>query len=150
MSGNGVVLLSASSAPPTIYLQDRRWGGSAPVSFRPTDARSPATCAAFQQFSGPEQPAYTNFVLGFQDGLLAMYRLFLPTLQKRYAEPHQTQSFPLQPFRVGAIKKVHKPAMGGVSAAEFIPGFKSRVVSIRHDGKCRLVEFEGGGKVLRT
>jgi hypothetical protein len=56
----------------------------------------------------------------------------------------------MQPVRIGAIKKVHKPAMGGVSAAEFIPGFKSRVVSIGHDGKVRLVDFERGGKVLRT
>jgi hypothetical protein len=120
------------------------------VNFRPSDARSPATCAAFPQSSGPVQPDYTNFVIGFQDGLLAMYRLFLPSLRKRNAEPRQTQSFSLQPVRIGAIKKAHKPAMGGVSAAEFIPGFKSRVVSISHDGKCRLQDFEGGGKVLRT
>jgi hypothetical protein len=150
MSSDGIVLLSASSDPPTIYLQDTRWGGNAPVNFHPTEARSPGTCAAFQQFSGPIKPAYTNFLIGFQDGLLAMYRLFLPTLRKRNAEPHQTQSFSLQPVRIGAMKRVHKPATGGVSAAEFIPGFKSRVVSIGFDGKCRIVDFEGGGKVLRT
>ena len=150
ISSNGVVLLSASSDPPTIYLQDRRWGGSAPVNFRPTDARSPATSVAFQQFTGPVRLAYTNFVIGFQDGLLAMYRLFLPSLRKRPTGTHQTRSFSLQPVRIGAIKKAHKPAMGGICAVEFIPGFKSRVVSIGHDGKCRLIDFEGGGKVLRT
>ncbi|KAI4670251.1 uncharacterized protein J4E79_000532 [Alternaria viburni] len=152
ISSNGTVLLSASPSPPTIYLQDQRWGRSAAVNFRPTDARSAVTCAAFQQPDGPAQLSYTNFVIGFQDGLLAMYRLFLPSLRKRSEDSraHQPQFFQLQPVRVGVIKKLHKPAMGGMLAAEFLPGYKSRVVSIRHDGKCRLVDFEGGGKILRT
>ncbi|KAI4653306.1 hypothetical protein J4E93_001068 [Alternaria ventricosa] len=152
ISSNGTVLLSASPNPPTIYLQDQRWGRSAAVDFRPTDARSAATCAAFQQADGPAQLSYTNFVIGFQDGLLAMYRLFLPSLRKRSEDSrvHQPQYFQLQPIRVGVIQKLHKPAMGGMLAAEFLPGYKSRVVSIRHDGKCRLVDFEGGGKILRT
>jgi WD40 repeat protein len=152
VSSNGTILLSTSPSPPTIYLQDQRWGRNAAVSFRPTDACSPATCAAFQHLDGPAQPSYTNFVIRFQDGLLAMYRLFLPSLRKRSEEQrtHQSQFFQLQPVRVGVIKKLHKPAMGGMLAAEFIPGYKSRIVSIRHDGKCRLVDFESGGKVLRT
>lgn len=152
ISSNGTVLLSASPNPPTIYLQDQRWGRSAAVNFRPTDAHSPATCAAFQHLNGPAQPSYTNFVIGFQDGLLVMYRLFLPSLRKRSEESrtHQSQFFQLQPVKAGIIKKLHKPAMGGMLAVEFIPGYKSRVVSIRHDGKCRLVDFEGGGEVLRT
>jgi WD40 repeat protein len=152
VSSNGTILLSTSPSPPTIYLQDQRWGRSAAVNFRPTDACSPATCAAFEHLDGLAQPSYTNFVIGFQDGLLAMYRLFLPSLRKRSEEQrtHQSQFFQLQPVRVGVIKKLHKPAMGGMLAAEFIPGYKSRIVSIRHDGKCRLVDFESGGKVLRT
>jgi hypothetical protein len=40
--------------------------------------------------------------------------------------------------------------MGGITAAEFIPGYKSRVASIGQDGRCRLIDFEGGAKVLRT
>ncbi|KAI4629718.1 uncharacterized protein J4E87_002904 [Alternaria ethzedia] len=116
ISSNGTVLLSASPNPPTIYLQDQRWGRSAAVNFRPTDARSAATCAAFQQPDGPAQLSYTNFVIGFQDGLLAMYRLFLPSLRKRSEDSrvHQPQFFQLQPVRVGVIKKLHKPAMGAV------------------------------------
>ncbi|RYN30897.1 hypothetical protein AA0119_g4727 [Alternaria tenuissima] len=140
ISSNGTILLSASPNPMTIYLQDQRWGHSAPVDFRPTDARYSATCAAFQKLDGPAQPSYTNFVIGFQDGLLAMYRLFLPSLRKRPEESrkNQFQFFQLQPVRVGAIKKLHKPAMGGILAAEFVPGYKSRVVSIRVDGMVLL------------
>ncbi|RYO28122.1 hypothetical protein AA0111_g6898 [Alternaria arborescens] len=140
ISSNGTVLLSASPNPMTMYLQDQRWGHSAPVDFRPTDARYSATCAAFQQLDGPAQPSYTNFVIGFQDGLLAMYSLFLPSLRKWPEDSHknQFQFYQLQPVRVGVIKKLHKPAMGGVLAAEFIPGYKSRVVSIRVDGMVLL------------
>lgn len=153
VSGNGDVLLSASPDPPTIYLQDRRWGGSAPVKFQPTDAaHSPVTCAAFHTLDDTIQPAYANFVLGFQDGCLAMYQLYLSSLSesRRTSDTHQQRSFQLQPVRIGVIKKLHKAAMGGATAAEFIPGYNSRVVSIGHDGRCRLVDFEGGGKVLRT
>ena len=48
------------------------------------------------------------------------------------------------------MKKLHKAAMGGITAAAFVPGYASRVVSIGHDGRCRLVDFKGGGKILRT
>ncbi|CAO2657145.1 Nn.00g032710.m01.CDS01 [Neocucurbitaria sp. VM-36] len=129
VSSNGGVLLSASPDPPTIYLQDRRWGGIAPVTFRPTDARSPVTCAAFHTFDDTVQPTYTNFILGFLDGTVAMYHFFLPSLSdpRGTSHTHPMQSFQLQPVSVGAIQKLHKAAMGGVTAVEFIPGYKSRI-----------------------
>lgn len=152
ISSDGSVLLSASPSPPTIYLQDRRWGGSVSINFHPTDSQSSVSCSAFQPYPSPATLSYTCFLLGFQDGTLALYRLFLPQCSGKHKEVrrHQNQVFHLQPVRVGAIKKLHKAAMGGISAAEFIPGYRSRVVSIGHDGRCRLVDFEGGGKVLRT
>lgn len=151
ISMKGDILLSASPTPPTVYLQDRRWGGSAPVTFQPTDAHSPVTCAAFQTLEAPFPPSYANFVLGFQDGALAMYRLFLPHLaEPGKAAHHAAQDLLLQPIRVGAVKKLHKAAMGGITAVEFLPGYKSRMVSIGHDGRCRLVDLEHGGSVLRT
>lgn len=152
ISVNGALLLSTSPSPPTIYLQDQRHGGNGPVHFCPADARAPASCAAFQQSAAPEELSYTRFVIGFQDGLLVMYRIFLPSLQERHRTLHksQMQGFRLQPTRVGVVKQLHKAAMGGISAVDFIPGYKSRTVSIGHDGKCRLVDFEGGVKILRT
>ncbi|KAF2132311.1 hypothetical protein P153DRAFT_311176 [Dothidotthia symphoricarpi CBS 119687] len=140
VSGDGNILLSASPSPPAIYLQDRRWGGSAPVNFHPTDARFPVSCAVFQTYGGSERLSYTCFLLGFQDGTLALYKLFLPPRSRRYEEANyqRSQAFHLQPVKIGAIKKLHKAAMGGLSAAEFIPGHRSRVVSIGHDGRCRL------------
>lgn len=152
VSSNDTILLSASPDPPTIHLYDRRSEDGALVNFRPTDVRSPTSCAAFQKFDVQTQSSHTNFVLGFQDGTLAMYRLVLPSSHKRYRDcgTRQTWPFQLQPVRVGALRKLHNSSMGGLTAVEFIPGYKSRVVSIRHDGKCRLVDFQGEGKVLRT
>jgi hypothetical protein len=150
ISGDGSVLISASPTPPTIFIQDRRWGGSAPVNFRPTDALTPVRCAAFQVGPNLAQVTYTNFVLGFQDGKMVMYRLFLPTKHRKHPRQDHLQSFQLQPVKVGVIKKLHKASMGGVIAVGFIPGYESRVISIGHDGRCRLMDFRGGGKVLRT
>ncbi|KAJ4357408.1 uncharacterized protein N0V89_001983 [Didymosphaeria variabile] len=151
ISSDGNILLSASPAPPKIYLQDLRFGGSASVSFQPADARSPAAFATFQSNEIPT-PSYTSFLLGFQDGTLSLYRLALPTRRQSYQDLHhnQTQAFLLRPTRIGCIRKLHKPAMGGITAAEFIPGYKARAVSVGHDGRCRLVDLEGRGQVLRT
>lgn len=80
-----------------------------------------------------------------------MYRNSLPSSQKPYGtHRNHAQGLRPQPIRVGIIKQLHKAAMGGVAAVDFIPGYKSRTVSIGHDGKCRLVEFEGGAQILRT
>jgi hypothetical protein len=152
VSSDGSVLLSASSTPPTIYLQDRRWGGSAPVNFHPMDAHTPVSCAAFQACDDTLEASNANFLLGFQDGRIVLYRLLLPAPpgQRRNSQSHHIPTYHLQPVRTGIMRRLHKPTMGGVAAAEFVPGYKSRVVTIRHDGRCRLVDFEGGGKVLRT
>lgn len=152
VSSDGYVLLSASPTPPTIYLQDRLWGASAAVSFHPTDSHSSATCAAFRTLEASTSLSCTTFVLGFQDGALAMYRLPLQCQSnvRQASNTDHTQAFQLQPVRIGAIRKLHKGSMGGVIAAEFIPGYKFRIVSIGHDGRCRLVDLEEGAKVLRT
>ncbi|KAF2621299.1 hypothetical protein BU25DRAFT_483102 [Macroventuria anomochaeta] len=152
ISNDGDVLLSASPSPPTILLQNRRWAGLAAVNFKPTDTSSALTCAAFQAFDGTPQSSYIQFVLGFKDGILAMYKVFLPSLSQSRHAPHADQilDFQLQPVRVGAMSKLHKAAMGGVTAAAFIPGYKSRVVSIGHDGRCRLVDFEATSLSVTT
>ena len=151
VSSDGNILLSASSAPPKIYLQNLRFGGSASVSFQPADASAPAAFATFQEDEN-SNATYTSFLLGFQDGTLSLYKLVLPTRRQSYQDVYlnQAQAFLLQPTRIGCIRRLHKPAMGGIIAAEFIPGYRARAVSLGHDGRCRLVDFEGSGRVLRT
>lgn len=55
-----------------------------------------------------------------------------------------------EPAEIGRFRKLHKAHMGGIVAAEFLPGFYARTVSIGRDGKCRLVDFDGKLTVLRT
>lgn len=152
ISKDGNVLLSASPTPPVVLLQDLRPGGAVPTNFQPTDARSPVACACFHTCDYPLHSPYLLFLLGFQDGTLALYRILLSKLPRPYANSHlyRAQTSQLQPIKVGSIRKLHKAVMGGITAAEFIPGYNSRVVSIGHDGRCRLVDFENGGRVLRT
>lgn len=38
----------------------------------------------------------------------------------------------------------------GITGAAFLPGHRTRAVSVGGDGKCRLVDFDCGGKILRT
>ncbi|KAF2727416.1 hypothetical protein EJ04DRAFT_595011 [Polyplosphaeria fusca] len=148
LSSDGEVLLSASRKPPTIHIRDVRAPGTVPISIQPRTTISAATCCTFQT----EHPVSTcDFLLGFGDGTLGAYRLVIPTLREDGPTNGRTRSCPLrQPSEIGCIKKLHKAAMGGVCAVEFIPGFGSRAISVGHDGKCRIVDFSKGSRVLRT
>jgi hypothetical protein len=90
-------------------------------------------------------------LLGFRDGILVMYRVFLPVLaHAQAASASYSQTIQLQIAKVGAITKLHRAIMGGVTATAFVPGYTSRAVSVGSDGRCRLVDFEEGGQKLRT
>ncbi|KAF2681212.1 hypothetical protein K458DRAFT_275523, partial [Lentithecium fluviatile CBS 122367] len=155
ISADGDILLSASPSPPTMFLQDLRVGGSIPTNLQPKDAASPAVFATFQ--AGDHSIASsTSFVVGFQDGSLSLFRLAKTSRRASYLDPslnpslNPGQGLSLQPTRVKTINKLHRAAMGGITAAEFLPGYKARVVSIGHDGRCRLVDFEGGGRTVAS
>jgi hypothetical protein len=51
---------------------------------------------------------------------------------------------------MGGTKRLHKPGMRGVKAAEFISDYTSRVISVGLDGRCRLVDLSKASKVYRT
>ncbi|KAF1949947.1 hypothetical protein CC80DRAFT_554848 [Byssothecium circinans] len=152
ISSDGNILLSASPSPPAIFMQDLRLGGNASVNLQSTHPRSPAVIAAFRPDDEYANPSCAKFVLGFQDGTLSLYRLAIPAKRPSYMDVHlgQSKAFQLQPKKLGSMRKLHKAAIGGITAAGFLPGYESRLVSAGHDGRCRLVDFEGDGRVLRT
>ncbi|KAF2658534.1 WD40 repeat-like protein [Lophiostoma macrostomum CBS 122681] len=157
ISKSGDVLLSASPNPPTIHIHDLRLAAVVPISFFPSHAKSPVACAAFHEPTDMMEASYCLFLLGYQDGTLAIYRLAMPRLARGsifaddVSEPRHPKILQRrQPIKMGSIKRLHKPAMGGVRAAEFIPGYRARVVSIGYDGKCRIVDFAQGAEILRT
>lgn len=122
------------------------------MDFKPPDSRSAVTCATFEPLSGAVGLSSTQFLLGFKDGTLALYSVSLSLLNHNQIllQDGRWQDLRLRPVSLGAMGQLHKAAMGGVTAATFIPGYTSRVVSIGHDGRCRLVDFANGGQKLRT
>ena len=152
MSTDGDMLLSASPSPPTIFIQDLRFGCHTAVNWQPADVQSPAILAAFRDEVYMSASRYTYLVVGFQDGTLSLFKTAKSSRRGSYLDTNvnPTQVVSPQPVRAASIKKLHKVAMGGMTAAAFLPGYKSRVVSVGHDGRCRLVDFEGGGRILRT
>ena len=151
------VLLSASPLPPVIFLQDVSAAGRGGLEFQPTASARSVVCAAFhapehRRLSIPSsrssQPLF--FLLGFQDGTLATYTLYLGPSHSVHGELDADASLTSLPLQLAAFPKLHKPAMGGIAAAQFLPGYRARVASVGHDGRARLVDCEGGGRVLRT
>jgi hypothetical protein len=148
------VLVSGSPFPPTVVVQDLRFGGGAKVNLQLGDVESSAVFAAFQDDENVDgDSSRMLLVVGFQDGTLSVFKMGRLSRGPSFLDCllDATQTFSLQPSRVGSIKKLHKAAMGGITSAAFLPGYKSRIVTIGHDGRCRLVDFEsGGGRILRT
>ncbi|OCK82511.1 hypothetical protein K432DRAFT_391167 [Lepidopterella palustris CBS 459.81] len=133
------LLLSASHSPPTIFIQDYSTRTqNPPLQLQPSASASPVACASFHP------TLTTTFLLGFVDGTLASYKI---TDNPTYI---YGRTRPQQAIELGQFLKLHKAAMGGIKAAEFIPGYKSRAVSAGRDGKVKLVDFQRGGVVLRT
>jgi WD40 repeat protein len=152
ISSDGRILLSASLAPLTVYLNDQRLSGNGFVQFCPREANANITCAAFQTPSDIRESSNAHFLLGFQDGMVAVYRVSISPIPHDSVTSHnqETLSIHLRPVLVGATKSLHKAAMGGCTAAAFVPGYRSRIVSTGRDGRCRLVDFGDGGTILRT
>lgn len=91
-------------------------------------------------------PSRMIFTMGFRDSTLVFYRLATRSSQRCI----ESSSFLKQPVRICVAQKLHKSAMGGVAAVKFISNCKNRVVSVGHDGKCRLIDFKSKAIILRT
>ena len=162
-------MISASQNPPVVYLQNLALRTPA-LQLSPTASTTPVVVATFH----PDRP--NIFLLAFKDGTLAAYdatkmarrngvRMDVnSSLEKdgsggeiaRFKRLHRTTNHDsteekeegLLEFRAsfGAVgsKSV------GITGAAFMSGHRYRAVSVGGDGKCRIVDFEDGGQVLRT
>lgn len=159
------LLLSASVFPPTIHLTNLLFN-TPPILLRPQCSQSAVTTAAFH----PERP--NVFLLAFTDGACATYdatRLFHDGgIGERRLGPASSGAGAETMF----IKNVHamsnivpdsalKETQGyeasssaavigskslGITAAAFVPGFKSRFVTVGQDGKCCVIDIAVPGK----
>lgn len=108
-------------------------------------------------------------MLGFRDGTLAAY-----DATRLSAAPRGGRTQVRQPAEISHFKKLHaippyrplKPEQQeklttiyagavrtsptSITGVAFLSGYKTRAVSVGADGKCKIVDFDLGGKLLRT
>ncbi|KAK5020698.1 hypothetical protein LTR60_000297, partial [Cryomyces antarcticus] len=167
------LLLSASANPPAVFLQNLLLG-TAPLLVQPAASAHVVVVSAFH----PEREAI--FLLGFADSTIAGYdalrltrdggKMSDPSIQKSGQSGEISH---LKHLHTSTTRGAKDPAgifndavLGGydsgsntvcvgsrgaaITAAAFMPGHKTRAVTVGADGRCRLVDFESGGKILRT
>ncbi|KAI4850422.1 WD40 repeat-like protein [Aureobasidium sp. EXF-8845] len=158
------LMLSASEKPTVIYLQNLTLKTSA-IQLHPAASNAAVATASFH----PERP--NIFLLAFKDGTIAAYdatKLARSCVvrtggnSRPAANGHAGEiSHFLNLHRVTNTRNLSDPpdaspnaTVGGrsvaITGAAFLPGFRTRAISVGADGRCRLVDFEVGGKILRT
>lgn len=139
------LIVSASDDPPTIFLSNLAHN-SAPVLIEPRASEAAVTCIAFH----PERPDV--FLLGFADGVAAVFDATKLARKQAGALVNQES---VNRGELGHLGDLHRPVLDGkrtccIEGAAFLPGYRSRVVTVGRDGRCRLVDFAGGGVIIRT
>ena len=152
VSPQSVYLVSASRNPPFIYLQELLSGGT-PVHIKPQASDAYVTVAAFH-------PQRENiFLLAYADSTLSVHDASRIILNRangsdgsigHFQRGHRTTNAQIGDSKAKRVSATPGARVIGITAASFIPGHSLRVVSVAGDGKCRIVDFEFGLKVLRT
>ncbi|KAH0360704.1 WD40 repeat-like protein, partial [Aureobasidium melanogenum] len=158
------LMLSASEKPTVVYLQNLTLKTSA-IQLHPSASSAAVATASFH----PERP--NIFLLAFKDGTIAAYdatkitrtsEACTGTKSRSVNNGHAGEISHLSNLhRITNIRNLSDPpdaspntTIGSktvaITGAAFLPGFRSRAVSAGADGRCRLVDFEAGGKILRT
>jgi WD40 repeat protein len=148
ISPTGHLMVSAQGSPPVVFLKDLAKNSAATI-LKPQASTSGIAIAAFH----PERA--NIFALAFDDGTLAIYdasRMSRGMDSGRYANQHYVGK-----GEIGRIDKLHHAVRtkdeGGsraITGAAFMPGQKLRTITVGIDGRCKLVDFSEGAKVLRT
>jgi len=148
ISPTGHLMISAQGTPSVVFLKDLAKNSAATI-MKPQASNSGIAIVAFH----PERA--NIFTLAFDDGTLAIYdasRMSRGMESGRYASQHYVGK-----GEIGRIDKLHhamriKDESGSraITGAAFVPGHKLRIITAGIDGRCKLVDFSEGAKVLRT
>lgn len=155
ISSTSHLLLSASERPPTIFLQNLTLRTPA-LQLQPRASAAAVETASFH----PERP--NVFLLAFKDGTLAAYdatRILgkagrggsggeVGRFRSLHAVTNRVVGNPQG--ETGDNANITGNKSVSITSAAFLPGHRSRAVSVGADGRCRLVDFECGGNILRT
>ena len=145
ISPTGHAMVSASDNPPTVYLKNLAHNSS-PILIEPQASKAAVSVITFH----PERA--NIFLLAFRDGSVAAY-------DSTRIGRHQFGQFADQQGvghgQISSFSKLHRAATGAsksasITGAAFLPGFKTRAITVGSDGRCRIVDFAGKGEILRT
>lgn len=145
VSPSGHLMVSASDGPPAIYLKNLTHN-SAPILIEPRASKAGVTVAAFH----PERP--NIFLLAFRDGSIAAYDA---NKIMRSTAGAITDQESVNKGEISHITSLHRAVpvrnkARSITDAAFLPGFKTRAVTVGSDGRCRIIDFADAGVVLRT
>ena len=144
VSPTGHLMVSASDHPPIVYMRNI-FLKTSPVMLEPRASRAAVSVIAFH----PERP--NIFLLAFRDGALAAFDAMKVS---RRAGPFANQEA-AGAGETARFSKLHRGTVSidnaaSITSAAFLPGYKTRAVTVGNDGRCRIVDFDNGGVVLRT
>lgn len=131
-------LLSCSADPPVIQLHNRQLNTT--VDIKPKASSRPVVCCAFH----PTRKS--TFVLAFADGALAAYdstRLVRGDKARTTARKGNVGSGGGE--HIHSFGHLHDASISGgagITGVEFIPGYRTRAVSVGEDGRLFIVDFE--------
>ncbi|THY65997.1 WD40 repeat-like protein [Aureobasidium pullulans] len=158
------LMISASENPTVIYLQNLTLKTAA-VQLHPSASNAAIATASFH----PERP--NVFLLAFKDGTVAAYDATKISRQSgarvdgKSCQPTNGHSGEISHLsnlhQVTNVRGISDPPDASantnvgsksiaITGAAFLPGFRTRAISVGADGKCRLFDFEAGGKKIRT
>ena len=145
VSPTGHLLVSASDRPPVVYLK-KLAHNSTPILVECRASETAVSVIAFH----PERP--NIFLLGFRDGTLAA---FDGTKIRRERDGSLSNQEIVNTGEISHLSKLHRATaesikVASITDAAFLPGYKTRAMSVGSDGRCRLIDFADGGLVLRT
>ncbi|CCX16217.1 Similar to hypothetical protein [Tuber melanosporum Mel28]; acc. no. XP_002837631 [Pyronema omphalodes CBS 100304] len=137
------LILSGSANPPTVQIYNQVLATT--VSLAPSCSSAPVVSCAFH----PNRKSL--FLLAFGDGVLAAFDYTkLPIAKNDKKENAGLGVVRCHARGIHAFRHLHDPSIAGssgITGAEFVPGQRSRAVTVGEDGRCFLVDFEKGDTV---
>lgn len=145
ISPTGHMMVSASDQPPTVYMKNLAQNTS-PILIEPRASRAAVSVIAFH----PERA--NIFLMAFRDGSVAAYDC---TRVGRHQGGQYADQYGVGHGQIASFSKLHRATtetstLASITGATFLPGFKTRAITVGSDGRCRVVDFAGKGEVLRT
>ena len=145
VSPSGQLMVSASDHPPVVYLSNLLHGSS-PILIESRTSMAAVSVISFH----PERA--NIFLLAFRDGSVAAHDA--SRIGRIHGGLYANQN-DVRSGEICSIRKLHRATTDGaklasMTGAAFLPGFKTRAITVGSDGRCRVIDFAGKGEILRT